>query len=408
MGRLLFTGAAIFDGKAFIDGQAVLVEDGSVVALCPASEAVDADIVVELKAGLLAPGFIDVQVNGGGGVLFNETPTAEGVRAIANAHRPFGVTSILPTLITDTPETTGAAVTAVKDAIAAGSPGCLGIHLEGPFIAPARKGAHDGDHIRSMTDKDVEFLLGLEIDTVLVTLAPDAVPPEKIRRLADGGIIVSLGHSDATHDEVARAVDAGARGVTHLFNAMSPLNHRSSGMVGAALELGGLWCGIIADGHHVDPAAFRVALSAKNGPGRLFLVSDAMPTVGDAGDVFELNGRTVTRDGGRLTLADGTLAGSDLDLASAVRFAVGELGVPRAEALRMASLYPATLLRKNDRYGRIRPGYLGIERRQHAVANGPEMDAHAFGGEIGVAAGDCFVKRVMLVKAGMVGGWQCR
>jgi len=190
-----------------------------------------------------------------------------------------------------------------------------------------------------------------------VTLAPDAVPPDRIRRLSDAGIIVSLGHSDATYDEVARAVDAGATGVTHLFNAMSPLSHRAPGMVGAALQFGDLWCGIIADGHHVDPAVLRIALRAKNGPGRLFLVSDAMSAVGDAGDVFTLNGRTVTRAGGRLTLADGTLAGSDLDMASAVRFAVRELGVGCADALRMASLYPATLLRKDDRHGRIRPGY---------------------------------------------------
>ena len=357
MGRSLFTGAVLFDGEAFLDGQAVLVEDGGVVALCPVSEAVAADTIIELNGGVLAPGFIDAQVNGGGGVLFNKTPTADGVRAITNAHRSFGVTAMLPTLITDTPEKIRTAAAAVKDAMATGCPGCLGIHLEGPFISPARKGAHKGDYIRMMGDADVEFLLGLDIDTVLVTVAPDVVPPEQIRRLSDAGIIVSLGHSDATYDEVARAVDAGARGVTHLFNAMSPLSHRAPGMVGAALEFGELWCGIIADGHHVDAAALRVALRAKRGPGRLFLVSDAMSTVGDAGDVFELNGRAVTRAGGRLTLADGTLAGSDLDMASAVRFAVRELGVPRAEALRMASLYPATLLRKDDCYGRIRPGY---------------------------------------------------
>ena len=361
MGRSLFTGAMLFDGEDFIDGHAVLVEDSGIVGLCPVGEitgeSIGADTIIELKGGVLAPGFIDAQVNGGGGVLFNETPTVDGVRAIADAHRPFGVTSILPTLITDTPEKTGAAAAAVKDAIAAGCPGCLGIHLEGPFISPARRGAHKGEYIRPMTDKDVDVLLGLDIDTVLVTLAPDAAPPELIRRLSDAGIIVSLGHSNATYDEVARAVDAGATGVTHLFNAMSPFSHRAPAMVGAALELGDLWCGIIADGHHVDAAALRVALRAKNGPGRLFLVSDAMPTVGHTGDVFTLNGRTVTRAGGRLTLADGTLAGSDLDMASAVRFAVRELGVGREEALRMASLYPATLLRKDDRHGRIRPGY---------------------------------------------------
>ncbi len=357
MGRSLFTGAVIFDGEAFIDGQAVLVEDGVVAALCPIGESIGAETIMELQGGVLAPGFIDAQVNGGGGVLFNETPSKSAIGAIVVAHRAFGVTALLPTLITDTPEKMRLAAAAVKDAIASGCPGCLGIHLEGPFLSPARKGAHRGETIRPMNERDVEFLLGLEIDTVLVTLAPDVVAPEYIRRLADGGIIVSLGHSDATYEEVARAVEAGARGVTHLFNAMSPLGQRAPGMVGAALELGDLWCGVIADGHHVDAAVLRIALRAKNGPARLFLVSDAMPTVGDAGDVFMLNGRTVTRAGGRLTLADGTLAGSDLDMASAVRFAIGELGVRRQEALRMASLYPAMLLRKEDRHGRIRPGY---------------------------------------------------
>jgi N-acetylglucosamine-6-phosphate deacetylase len=357
MDRSLFTGAALFDGEAFIGGQAVLVENGAIAALIPAGESVAADAIIELEGGVLAPGFIDAQVNGGGGVLFNQTPTVDGVRVIADAHRRFGVTAMLPTLISDTPEKMRTAAAAVKDAIAAGCPSLLGIHLEGPFILPARKGAHKGDYVRTMSEKDVEFLLGLDIDTVLVTLAPDVVAPEYIRRLSDAGIIVSLGHSDATYDEVARAVDAGARGVTHLFNAMSPLSHRAPGMVGAALEFGDLWCGIIADGHHVDAAALRLALRAKSDPGRLFLVSDAMPTVGGASDVFTLNGRTVTRTGGRLTLADGTLAGSDLDMASALRFAIDELGIGRAEALRMASLYPATLLRKDDRYGRIRPGY---------------------------------------------------
>jgi len=357
MGRSLFKGAVIFDGEAFIDGQAVLVEDGVVAALCPVGESLGAETVIELQGGVLAPGFIDAQVNGGGGVLFNETPSKTAIGAIADAHRAFGVTALLPTLITDTPEKMRLAAAAVKDAIASGCPGCLGIHLEGPFLSLARKGAHRGEMIRPMNERDVEFLLGLEIDTVLVTLAPDVVPPEQIRALSDGGIIVSLGHSNATWDEVARAVDAGARGVTHLFNAMSPLGQRAPGMVGAALELGDLWCAIIADGHHVDAAALRIALRAKNGPGRLFLVSDAMPTVGDAGDVFMLNGRTVTRAGGRLTLADGTLAGSDLNMTRAVRFAIGELGVRRQEALRMASLYPAMLLRKDDGYGRIRPGY---------------------------------------------------
>lgn len=356
-GTALFRGARVFTGDTILDGHCVLVEDGRVSAVLPAAQAVDADHTVHLDGGMLAPGFIDLQVNGGGGVLFNARPDVAGIEAIIGAHRRFGVTGLLPTLITDTPETMRAAANAVREAIAAGAAGCLGLHLEGPFLAPSRKGAHSADLIRPMGEADLEFLLALEIDTVLVTLAPDIVAPDMIRALVDGGIIVSLGHSDATYDQVAAAVDAGATGVTHLFNAMSPLDHRAPGMVGAALDIGALSCGIIADGHHVDAAAVRTALRAKRGPGTLFLVSDAMPTVGAEGDTFELNGRTVRREGGRLTLADGTLAGSDLDMASAIRFCMDPLDLPLEEALRMASLYPARLVGLDGRYGRIAEGF---------------------------------------------------
>jgi len=355
--RILLHGARIFDGEKLLDDHAVLVAGGSVSALIASGEAADADETVDLAGGVLAPGFVDLQVNGGGGVLFNDTPTLEGIQAIADTHLRFGVTGMLPTLITDTPERMQQAVQAVRDAASGGPGGCLGIHLEGPFLAPARKGAHRADLIRTMTDADANFLLDLGIGTVLVTLAPDRVAPELIRRLVEGGIIVSLGHSDATFDQVAAAVDAGATGVTHLYNAMSPLDHRAPGMVGAALEFGALSCGIIADGHHVHAGALKMALRAKRGPGKLFLVSDAMPTVGDAGDRFELNDRSVTRENGRLTLEDGTLAGSDLDMASAVRFAVGHLEVGLEEALRMASLYPARLVRLDGHFGRIAPGF---------------------------------------------------
>jgi N-acetylglucosamine-6-phosphate deacetylase len=356
-GTTLFRGARVFTGEAILDGHAVLVEQGRVSAILPDAGEIAADHAVHLDGRLLAPGFVDLQVNGGGGVLFNDEPNVAGIEAIASAHRRFGVTALLPTLITDTPEAMRAAVEAVREAIVAGTAGCAGIHLEGPFLAPSRKGAHSADLIRSMGEPDLELLLSLGIETVLVTLAPEIVPPDMIRALVDGGITVSLGHSDATYDQVTAAVDAGATGITHLFNAMSPLDHRAPGMVGAALDLGSLSCGIIADGHHVDAAALRTALRAKRGPGTLLLVSDAMPTVGAEGDTFELNGRTVRREGGRLTLEDGTLAGSDLDMASAVRFAIEHLELPLEEALRMASLYPARLVGLDGRYGRIAEGH---------------------------------------------------
>ncbi len=350
-------GARIFTGEHFLDGHAVLVDGARVLDVRPAVDLPDGCFRHDLPGGTLAPGFIDAQVNGGGGVLFNETRTAEGVAAIAAAHARYGTTGLLPTFITDRGDRRAEAVAAVREAVAAGAPGILGIHLEGPFLAPARKGAHDPGLIRPMTDADMGALLGTGLRTVLLTVAAEAVSPPQIRRLAEGGVIVSLGHSDASYEEATAAADAGARGVTHLFNAMSPLGHRAPGLVGAALEGGGLWAGLIADGHHVHPAALRIALRAKQGPGRLFLVSDAMPPAGSMDDSFALGGRTVTRRGGRLTLADGTLAGSDLTMDRAVRFAIEHLHQPLAEALRMASLYPAQFLRLDADRGRIAPGF---------------------------------------------------
>jgi N-acetylglucosamine-6-phosphate deacetylase len=311
--------------------------------------------VHRLAGGVLAPGFVDAQVNGGGGVLLNDAPTAAGVRTICDAHARFGTTALLPTLITDLPEITAKAVASVKQAIAASAPGCLGIHLEGPFLSPERRGAHDASLMRPMTDADVDEILSLGIETLLITVSPDRVPPAIIRRLVQGGVIVSLGHSNATYDQILAAVDAGARGITHLFNAMSPLTHRAPGIVGGALDSGELWCGLIADGHHVHPAAIGIALRAKRQPGRIFLVTDAMSTVGSDQQTITLNGRTAWRRNGALELEDGTLAGSDLDMMSGVRYLVKQVGVELGEALRMASTYPAEFLRRPE-LGRIAAG----------------------------------------------------
>ena len=356
MPLLALTGARTFTGERFLDGHAVVVEGATIAAIVPLSQ-VPADAErIDVGGGVLAPGFIDAQVNGGGGILFNERPDAASLGLMAKAHGEHGSTALMPTFITDRPEGMAAALAAVRQALDAGVPGIAGIHLEGPFLSVTRKGAHDPELIRPMTNADVELILSAGIGTVLMTVAPETVPPALIRRLADNGVVVSLGHTDASYETVMAAADAGARGVTHLFNAMSQLQHRAPGVVGAALDHGGLWCGIIADGHHVHAAALSNALRAKRGPGRLFLVTDAMPTAAHDGDVFELNERRVTRRDGVLTLEDGTLAGSDLTMDDAVRFAVSNLDVSLAEALRMASLYPATFLGLEER-GRIAAGF---------------------------------------------------
>lgn len=353
------TGAVIFDGENWHENAALVVEHGTVKSI-EATSALTADIRrVEMNGGKLVPGFIDVQVNGGGGVLLNDGPSIDAIRTICDAHFAFGTTALLPTLITDTPETTAAAIAASKAAAQEKVAGFIGLHLEGPHLSVSHKGTHDPKLIRPMDDADLIAIIEAvqEIPVLLTTVAPETVPPEKIKAMVDAGVIVSLGHSGASYEMAIAAREAGASMVTHLFNAMSQLGHRSPGVVGATLQSGELSAGLIADGFHVDKASMSIALRAKQGPAKIFLVTDAMSTIGTDITSFTLNGRTITRAGGRLTLEDGTLAGADLDMISAVRFVHQQLGLTLDESLRMASLYPAQSIRIDHTHGRLLPGY---------------------------------------------------
>jgi N-acetylglucosamine-6-phosphate deacetylase len=357
MALTALTAPRIFTGEIFLDHHGVLLEGERIAAIVPRGEIPADAAVTTLPSGVLAPGFLDAQVNGGGGLLFNQTPDVSTLAGISAAHGRHGSTGLLPTFITDRPEGMKLAIAATREAIAAGTPGIVGIHLEGPFLSVARKGAHDPALIRPLTEADVDLILGAGIETVLLTVAPENAPNRLIRRLVDGGVVVSIGHSDAGYDTVMAAADAGATGITHLFNAMSPIQNREPGVTGAALNHGALWCGVIADGHHVHAGTLAPAIRAKKGPGRLFLISDAMPTAGDANDVFYLNGRKVTRLDGALRLENGTLAGSDLTMDCAVQYTVNHLGVALDETLRMASLYPAQFLRLDHHRGRLAPQF---------------------------------------------------
>ena len=338
-------------------GAAVVLAGDRIAAVLPAHDPrVAAATRVDLDGGLLAPGFIDVQVNGGGGVLLNNTPTAEGVRAIARAHRRFGTTGLLPTLISDRVGVMREAIDAVREAIDARVPGVLGIHLEGPYLAPSRRGTHDARVFRVPDADEIALATSLGNGVILVTLAPEQVPVATIRALVARGAIVAAGHTAASWREARAGLEAGIRGFTHLYNAMSPLQGREPGVVGAALEDPHSWCGIIVDGVHAHPASLRVALAAKP-RGKLLLVTDAMPMVGADSPSFELYGETITAVDGVVRNASGALAGSALDMASAVRNSVRLLGVPLEEAVRMASRYPAEFLGIGDRFGRIAPGY---------------------------------------------------
>lgn len=351
MGRRVFVGADVFDGATMHAGAALVVEDGRVVAIGPET----AGERVELGGGVLAPGFVDLQVNGGGGVMLNDQPSLEGIAAICAAHGRLGTAGLLPTLITDRPEVTRAAVAAGVAAVGR-VPGFLGLHLEGPHLDPRRKGAHDPALIRPMEAADLELLAEAagRLPALLVTVAPESVTETQIAALSAAGVVVSLGHSDCGAGTARAAIGAGARVVTHLFNAMSQLGNREPGLVGAALDAEGVQAGLIADGVHVAVESMRVALAAKRGADGIFLVTDAMAVAGTDLDGFELNGRRILRRDGRLTLADGTLAGADIDFAGALRVLVGQVGVPLAAALRMATAGPAGVI--GAQAGRLVPG----------------------------------------------------
>lgn len=334
---------------------AIIVEDGRIRELAAMGQ-VPADANrVDLSGLIVLPGFIDCQVNGGGGVLFNDQPDADGIRAIGAAHRPYGTTGFLPTLISDRPEKMRAGIAAVDAAIAAAVPGVLGIHLEGPFISDERRGVHDPQYLRTPDADELRLAASLPRGVTVLTVAPERVTPAMIRELTTRGVIVSAGHSNADYATARAAFDAGARGVTHLFNAMSPLASRAPGMVGAALEDPDSWCGVIVDGHHVDPASLRVAVRAKP-RGKVILVTDAMPPVGADDPTYVLNGETIVMRDGVCQTAAGRLAGSALSMIGALRNAVDMLGIALDEAARMAATYPADFLGLGASHGRIAPG----------------------------------------------------
>jgi len=348
----------IFDGERWHEDAALIVETGKAAGIVPASDIPTGIKATTLSDGFIAPGFVDLQVNGGGGVMLNDHRSVEGIRTICAAHRHFGTTALLPTLITDTREITAEAVAAGIEAARENVPGFLGLHLEGPHLSLARKGAHDPELIREMEDADLANLVAArkELPVLLTTVAVESVTPQQIAALAGAGVKVSLGHTEATLVAAQAAFDAGASTATHLFNAMSQIGNREPGLVGAVLAIGGLSAGLIADGYHVHPESIGIALRSKRGPGHIFLVTDAMATIGTDLTEFNLNGRTIKRADGRLTLLDGTLAGADLDMISAVRFMHQTIGLDLGEALRMASLYPARVAGVADSYGHLGNG----------------------------------------------------
>ena len=355
---LAYVGADIHDGYTVHGNAALSVNSAGLAQIGPVSALPDGCPQHQLDGGIITPGFVDLQVNGGGGVMFNDDPTVATLQKIATAHASMGTTDLLPTLITDRPEQTERAIAAVERAVADGMSGIAGLHLEGPHLSVARKGAHEAGLIRPMDQDDLTLLLNAadRLPNLMVTVAPENTSNAQIRTMAKAGIIVSLGHTDASYDSCLAAMDSGARAVTHLFNAMSQLTSREPGLVGAALAHGEVYAGLIADGIHVHPTTIRLALSAKKASDRVFLVTDAMATAGTDIGHFTLNGRDVFRRDDRLTLADGTLAGAHLDLPRALSVMVEDVGDVLPTAVSRATSVPASLLNGATTLGRLTPG----------------------------------------------------
>ncbi|WP_420429983.1 N-acetylglucosamine-6-phosphate deacetylase [Kordiimonas sp.] len=349
------TDARMFIGPRWTDEIALIIEGDTIKSLMKVSEVPAEMERISLGGNILTPGFIDTQVNGGGGVLFNDAPTVDGIIKIAEAHRAFGTTAMLPTLISDDLSVVDRAMRATGEAIEAGVPGILGIHIEGPFLNVKKKGVHDPQKFRTIDEDAFSLLTSLKRGITHVTIAPERTTPEMIRRLTDAGVILSAGHTAASYEDTNTALKAGLKGFTHLYNAMTALESRAPGVVGAALESRSAYAGIIVDGFHVHKASLNVALHAK-GADHLMLVTDAMPCVGADDPNFILQGRPITVENGKATAPDGTLAGSALDMASAVKNTHEMLGVSLDAALRMASGTPAAFLGLSKTYGSLHAG----------------------------------------------------
>jgi N-acetylglucosamine-6-phosphate deacetylase len=340
----------LFDGQHMHSNMHMRVENGKITGLQAAAQSpwkTDSELL-----GIVCAGFIDIQVNGGGGVLFNYEQSPSALAKIMQGHAKYGTTAMLPTLITDSYDKMQRAANAVQEAIELSTPGIVGVHFEGPHLSLAKKGIHSAEQVRCASDADLAIVTRKDIGKVMVTIAPENVSADVIADLVNQGVHVSLGHSGADIDTVLTAIDAGAHCFTHLFNAMSGLTAREPGLISAALTDKRISAGLIADLHHVHPYNCKLAYQCL-GPERLMLVTDAMAHVGCNMQTLPWLDSTITKVGGKLTLDDGSLAGSCLDMAGAVKNMLTLLSEDALDTekdrllqdvLNMASLAPATLL----------------------------------------------------------------
>lgn len=355
--RKIIVNGTIFDGLQTLNEHAVIIENDRITDIV-SDDLIErfAEDVYDLGGNILCAGFIDIQVNGGGGIMFNDSPSPDTLRQIFTAHRKFGTTGMLPTLITTDFSTMKTAISCVQEAISSNQDGILGIHLEGPFLSKEKKGAHDWKKFCKLDGESIELLTSLSNGVTLLTIAPELTNVSIISELKSKGIVLAAGHSNASYDQTLAAVKEGLEGFTHLYNAMRPIESREPGMVGVALSRSNTWFGIIADGFHVHPATFKISVTSKSG-GTPILVTDAMGTVGSESDYFLLDGQKIYARNGKCENAAGSLAGSDLDMNTAVLNTMRFANVSWQDAIKMASLNPAKAIGLDDTYGYIKPGY---------------------------------------------------
>jgi N-acetylglucosamine-6-phosphate deacetylase len=353
--RFALTNGTIYSGFTTAQGYAVLFEDGKILDLVQTEEIPADATVVDAKGGIICPGFVDLQVNGGGGVYFTQYPTLESLQTIRDAHLPFGTTSFLPTVISAFQDRILETIDAVRQAMQEDPNTFLGMHLEGPFFSPEKPGAHDTACIRAATHEELDVLLATGNNIIkYLTLAPECLEESILQRLAQTGIVLSAGHSMATFDQALQFFQQGINSVTHLYNAMSGIDTKQPGLAAATLDYGQAWTSIIVDGEHCHPYAVRLAKKMLGQ--KLHLVSDCAACVGSDIPFTDFGNFKAYYRNGRCETEDGRLAGSALTMLQAVQNTVHMVGLEVDEALRMATLYPAQVLKMEDRVGQLVPG----------------------------------------------------
>ncbi|MEZ9059618.1 N-acetylglucosamine-6-phosphate deacetylase [Vibrio pelagius] len=344
----------IYTGSDVLTDHAVVIENGLIKQVCPVAELPSGIEVRDLEGANLSPGFIDLQLNGCGGVMLNDEITADTMQIMHRANLKSGCTSFLPTLITSSDEDMRAVITAAREYHNQYQNQSLGLHLEGPYLNVAKKGIHSVDHIRKSDNGMIDLICENSDLVAKVTLAPELNDPEHIERLHKAGVVVSIGHTNATYAEARKGFESGITFATHLFNAMTPMVGREPGVVGAIYDTPEVYAGIIADGFHVDYANIRIAHKIKGE--KLVLVTDATAPAGADMEYFIFVGKKVYYRDGKCVDENGTLGGSALTMIEAVQNTVEHAGIALEEALRMATLYPATAMGVEDKLGRIKKG----------------------------------------------------